>query len=281
MCAVHPIFHISQLEPAIPNTILDWMQPPLPLVEVDGEPEFEISEILDSKVDHWCKLCKLLYLVRWSGYKGTDEETSWLLASVDKASGMAWLPDVTWYGMPVAVHGIGHGGMALVLWLLLYKLLTFIADNNQYTSCLTISTWCLVPKVDTCSLVSSNLNDKPDLINVFYYWLMLKGASRSWWWDCFINHPAFKEWAWELLTNPDAKISNAKPKVMCLPVRINQESVWDCKEIHRGAHQEMRDDTTVIDWCKYGSASDWAFDQWLIQVWSTSTSDPNKQWLTG
>jgi len=51
MRTVHPIFHVSQLELAIPNTIPDRIQPPLPPVEVDGEPEFEIAEILDSKVD--------------------------------------------------------------------------------------------------------------------------------------------------------------------------------------------------------------------------------------
>jgi len=51
MCSVHPVFHISQLEPAIPNTILGRIQPPLPPVEVDGEPEFEIAEILNSKID--------------------------------------------------------------------------------------------------------------------------------------------------------------------------------------------------------------------------------------
>jgi len=81
MRAIHPVFHISQLELAIPNTIPDRIQPPLPPVEVDGEPEFEITEILDSKVDHQRKSCKLLYLVCWSGYEGTDEETSWLLAT--------------------------------------------------------------------------------------------------------------------------------------------------------------------------------------------------------
>jgi len=32
MCTVHPVFHVSQLEPAIPNTILDQIQPPLPPV---------------------------------------------------------------------------------------------------------------------------------------------------------------------------------------------------------------------------------------------------------
>jgi len=48
---------------------------------VDDEPKFKISEILDSKVDSRCHGCKLLYLVQWMGYKGTDEETSWILAT--------------------------------------------------------------------------------------------------------------------------------------------------------------------------------------------------------
>jgi len=81
MCAIHPVFHVSQLEPAIPNTIPDQIQPPLPLVKVDGELEFEIADILNSKVDRQCKSCKLLYLVHWSSYEGTDKETSWLLAT--------------------------------------------------------------------------------------------------------------------------------------------------------------------------------------------------------
>jgi len=63
MHTVHPIFHVSQLELAIPNTILDQIQPPPPPVKVDGEPEFKISEILDSKVNRRQKTCKLLYLV--------------------------------------------------------------------------------------------------------------------------------------------------------------------------------------------------------------------------
>jgi len=81
MRAIHPVFHVSQLELAIPNTIPDWIQSPLPPVEVDGEPEFEISEILNSKVDCGCRSCKLLYLVHWSGYEGIDKEMSWLLAT--------------------------------------------------------------------------------------------------------------------------------------------------------------------------------------------------------
>src|SRR5882724_11588390 len=79
--AVHPVFHVSMLEPAIPNLIPDRIQPPPPPITVDDEPEFKISEILDSKIDNCRRTCKLLYLVCWMGYEGTDEETSWILAS--------------------------------------------------------------------------------------------------------------------------------------------------------------------------------------------------------
>ena len=80
LCAIHPVFHVSQLEPSVPNTIPNRTQPPPPPVEIDGEIEYEIAEILDSKIDNW-RRCKLLYYVKWSGYEGTDEETSWLPAT--------------------------------------------------------------------------------------------------------------------------------------------------------------------------------------------------------
>jgi hypothetical protein len=79
MRSVHPVFHVSMLEPATPNTIPNRTQPPPPPVEVEGEAEYEIAAILDSKLDKR-RSCKLLYLVRWSGYEGTDEEFSWLPA---------------------------------------------------------------------------------------------------------------------------------------------------------------------------------------------------------
>ena len=81
LCTVHPVFHVSMLEPAIPNTILNRVQPPPLPVFVDGKLEFEITEILDSKVNQWHCNCKLLYLVCWTGYAGTDKETSWILAT--------------------------------------------------------------------------------------------------------------------------------------------------------------------------------------------------------
>ena len=68
------------LEPATTNVIPNWIQPPPPPIYVDDELEFEIAEVLDSKVDNRRHKCKLLYLVHWTGYEGTDEETSWILA---------------------------------------------------------------------------------------------------------------------------------------------------------------------------------------------------------
>ena len=64
MHTIHPVFHIFQLEPEIPNEIPNHVQPaPLP-VEIDDELKYKIAEILDSKIDNRQR-CKLLYFVRW------------------------------------------------------------------------------------------------------------------------------------------------------------------------------------------------------------------------
>src|SRR5258708_36777466 len=47
--SVHPVFHISQLELAEPDPFPQCAQPPPPPVEIDGDIEYEVSEILDSK----------------------------------------------------------------------------------------------------------------------------------------------------------------------------------------------------------------------------------------
>ncbi len=80
-CSIHPVFHVSQLEPTQPNLFLLQQQPLPPPLQVDGETEYEVSEILDSKLDRCCRPDnRLHYLVRWTGYEGTDEETSWISA---------------------------------------------------------------------------------------------------------------------------------------------------------------------------------------------------------
>src|SRR6266481_5982963 len=79
--SVHPVFHVSQMEPARPNPFPLRQQPPPPLLQIDRKSEYEVSKILDSKVDRRCRPeNRLHYLVRWTGYEGTDEETSWISA---------------------------------------------------------------------------------------------------------------------------------------------------------------------------------------------------------
>ena len=68
------------LEPSTPNEFPNRIETPPPPVIINGEMEFEISEILDSKIDK-CRKCRLQYLVKWSGYAGTNEETSWIPTS--------------------------------------------------------------------------------------------------------------------------------------------------------------------------------------------------------
>jgi len=80
MRAAHPVFHVSMLKPAIPNTFQQRSKPPPALVIIDREPEYEIFKIVDSKIDHQ-RACKLLYKVIWLGYEDTDNDSEWLPAT--------------------------------------------------------------------------------------------------------------------------------------------------------------------------------------------------------
>ena len=47
---IHNVFHVSLLEPYTPNTLPGrFEEPPLP-VDVDGELEYEVDEILDLRI---------------------------------------------------------------------------------------------------------------------------------------------------------------------------------------------------------------------------------------
>ena len=79
MRAIHPVFHVFILEPATPNIFPQHSEPlPAPVI-IDGEPEYKISKIVDSKID--CqRACKLLYKVIWLEYKDTNNDSKWLPA---------------------------------------------------------------------------------------------------------------------------------------------------------------------------------------------------------
>ena len=77
---IHPIFHISQLEPEHPNTFADREQPPPPLLIVDSQLEYLIKCIIDSKYNRVCQKCQLLHHVKWVGYPISNNPSDWILA---------------------------------------------------------------------------------------------------------------------------------------------------------------------------------------------------------
>src|SRR5258708_13816342 len=54
-CSIHPVFHVSQLEPARPNPFPLQQQLLPPPLEVNRETEYEVSEILDSNLARHCR----------------------------------------------------------------------------------------------------------------------------------------------------------------------------------------------------------------------------------
>jgi len=80
MCSVHLVFHVSMLKPATSNTFSERIQPAPTLVIIDRESKYEISWIVDSKIDCW-QACKLLYKVIWLEYEDTGDEYKWIPTS--------------------------------------------------------------------------------------------------------------------------------------------------------------------------------------------------------
>ncbi len=66
--SIHPIFHISQLELVELDPFLQHAQPLSPPVEINGDIEYEVSKILNSKLDRCFWGNRLLhYPVHWTG----------------------------------------------------------------------------------------------------------------------------------------------------------------------------------------------------------------------
>lgn len=68
MNSIHDVFHVSLLEPFREGR--EAAEPPP--IELDGEDQWEIEEVLNSRIHHR----KLQYYVRWLGYPDTDNQ--WL-----------------------------------------------------------------------------------------------------------------------------------------------------------------------------------------------------------
>jgi len=74
---IHPVFHVSLLQPTSASSIPNYTNELLLPLELDDSEEFEVNRILDSKVDHRRKGSGILYLVEWKGFDNTAESTSW------------------------------------------------------------------------------------------------------------------------------------------------------------------------------------------------------------
>ncbi|MBW0526677.1 hypothetical protein O181_066392 [Austropuccinia psidii MF-1] len=71
--SIHPVFHISLLEPVKTSKISNRRQkPPSPII-IEEEEEWEVSQILDSKL----KRGEFWYLVEWKGFSQGLERSTW------------------------------------------------------------------------------------------------------------------------------------------------------------------------------------------------------------
>ncbi|MBW0475801.1 hypothetical protein O181_015516 [Austropuccinia psidii MF-1] len=71
--SIHPVFHISLLSPVKTSTIPNLHQEPPPPIIIEEEEEWEVSQIIDSKI----KRGKLWYLVEWKGFSQDPERSTW------------------------------------------------------------------------------------------------------------------------------------------------------------------------------------------------------------
>ncbi|MBW0466748.1 hypothetical protein O181_006463 [Austropuccinia psidii MF-1] len=71
--SIHPVFHISLLEPVKTSSIPNWHQEPPPPIIIEEEEEWEVSQILHSKL----KRRKLWYLVEMKGFSQDPERFTW------------------------------------------------------------------------------------------------------------------------------------------------------------------------------------------------------------
>ncbi|MBW0472809.1 hypothetical protein O181_012524 [Austropuccinia psidii MF-1] len=71
--SIHPVFHISLIEPVKKSIIPNRDQEPPPPIIIEEEEEWKVSQILDSKP----KRRKLWYLVEWKGSSQDPERSTW------------------------------------------------------------------------------------------------------------------------------------------------------------------------------------------------------------
>ncbi len=77
---IHSTFHVFLLEPYHTSTIPKKILDPPPPIEINGEHEYEVEDILDSIIFN----CQFQYFVHWHGYD-VNERTWELIQNLSNA----------------------------------------------------------------------------------------------------------------------------------------------------------------------------------------------------
>ena len=72
MSRVHPVFHVSLLEPFYARKSFKPLPPP---IEIEDEYEYEVEAIMDKRTRRVGRRVITQYLIKWSGYG--HEHNSW------------------------------------------------------------------------------------------------------------------------------------------------------------------------------------------------------------
>jgi len=79
--AIHNTFHISLLAPYQDNRFRSQMKEPPPPIQVEGEDEYELDEIIDSGLHY----NQLQYRAKWKGYSPEHDKVNYPAENLNHA----------------------------------------------------------------------------------------------------------------------------------------------------------------------------------------------------
>jgi len=78
---IHPNIHISLLEPYTNNPLPSQKKEPPTPIEIEGDPEYELDEIIDSRLYR----NKLQYKAKWTGYSAKHDQEWYPVSNFENA----------------------------------------------------------------------------------------------------------------------------------------------------------------------------------------------------
>src|SRR5713101_6898350 len=81
---IHPVFHISLRELYQNHPLPSQNKEPPPASETEGEPEYELDEIIDSRLHYG----NLQYRAKWTGYSPEHDKTCYPANNFENAESL-------------------------------------------------------------------------------------------------------------------------------------------------------------------------------------------------